>query len=166
MNDATRAEMDEVRLRLAAMAEQIGVISREIAAGAGSETGRPEARETILQVAERLYAERRRRGKHFRETLFCDPAWDILLDLFIATERGRDISVTSACLAAGVPSTTGLRWLHILEDEGLVISEPDAHDGRRRFIRLTRDAMARMRACLAEEMRVSHEPGGLERVSC
>jgi len=140
---------DELGAQLAALAGQISVIRR----GARAPTQAKRASESCLAIAERLHLARRRRGRHFRDKLFCDPAWDILLDLFIAAERGRDISVTSACLAAGVPSTTGLRWLQMLEDEGLVISEPDAHDGRRRFIRLTREATARMRAYLAEEAR-------------
>ena len=49
-----------------------------------------------------------------------DPAFDILVDLALNTAQGKSVSVTSACLAAFVPSTTGLRHVGLLVGEGLV----------------------------------------------
>lgn len=69
--------------------------------------------------------------------LFGEPAWDVLLDLFVATEQNRDISVSSACLASCVPQTTALRWIGLLEKRGLVTRMDDALDHRRTFLRLT-----------------------------
>ena len=46
----------------------------------------------------------------FGEGLFADPAWDIMLDLFAARIEGKDITVSSAGIAACVPPTTALRW--------------------------------------------------------
>jgi len=150
------ADLDALRQRLATVFEQVSAICHDLGVRpAGSPaTAAPEPRaptHTPEQMAQQLYADRRRRTRHLPPTLFGEPAWDILLDLFIAAERGLDISVTSACIAADVPSTTGLRWLHILEGEGLVKSEADTQDGRRRFIRLTPDAHTRMRAFFGEE---------------
>jgi len=36
-----------------------------------------------------------------------DPAWDMLLDLTAARAESRAVSVSSLCIAAGVPTTTG-----------------------------------------------------------
>jgi hypothetical protein len=79
---------------------------------------------------------------------FADPAWDIMLDLFIATRRGHSLTVSDVGLASRVPHTTALRWVEYLIDQGALESEPDVHDKRRRLIRLTPDYLARMEALL------------------
>ena len=79
---------------------------------------------------------RRRRDAFFNPSLFADPAWDILLDLFVAAEEGRTVSVSSLCIGAAVPVTTGLRWIKGLENEGVLERTPDPGDGRRFFLRL------------------------------
>jgi DNA-binding MarR family transcriptional regulator len=97
------------------------------------------------EQAQQLYRERRRRIEAFGDdTLFGEPAWDILLDLFVAGERGKRVAVTSACIGSGVPSTTALRWLNVLELRGMVEREDDNHDARRSFVRLTAKARAMM----------------------
>jgi DNA-binding MarR family transcriptional regulator len=72
--------------------------------------------------------------------LFADPAWDMVIDLFAAWAEGRRISVSSVCIASGVPRSTALRWVVEMERQGLVRRWPDARDGRRTFIEITRDA--------------------------
>lgn len=54
----------------------------------------------------------------------------MLLDLFIAAAHGRLVRIKSACIAAAVPPTTALRWLAIMEEEGIVEKYPDENDGR------------------------------------
>ncbi|MBB3537308.1 DNA-binding MarR family transcriptional regulator [Novosphingobium sp. BK486] len=80
--------------------------------------------------------------------LFGEPAWDILLDLYIAHKRGTELQVSSVCLEAGVPSTTILRWIARLEREGLLYRQADTGDLRRRYVRLTDDGLAMMRNIL------------------
>jgi hypothetical protein len=83
------------------------------------------------------------------ETLFVDPAWEILLDLYIQDREGGRVSVSSACIAAQVPATTGLRWLERLQRDGLISRAPDPRDGRKVYVALTGDAIARVERCLA-----------------
>ena len=83
------------------------------------------------------YDKRRKRAKHFPQGLFGEPAWDMLLDLFVSCQNGTEISVTSACIAAYVPATTALRWLQNLELTGFVERFADAKDKRRYIVRLT-----------------------------
>jgi len=90
-----------------------------------------------LELAKREYADRRRRTKFFDAELFGEPAWDILVDLFIATKINKQVSVTSACIGAQVPATTALRWITVLESQGLLTRENDPNDARRAFLRLT-----------------------------
>lgn len=97
------------------------------------------------EVARSAYRERRRRSEIFNDpTLFGEPAWDILLDLFIAAKERKRLPVTSACIGAAVPATTALRWLTVLEDKGLILRENDAADARRVFVRLSSDGYEKM----------------------
>ena len=92
----------------------------------------------LLKFAEALYATRRRREAYFsNQSLFGEPAWDLLLDLFIAQSRSKRVSVSGACIAASVPATTGLRWISVLENEGLVERHHDPADARRAWLKLT-----------------------------
>jgi hypothetical protein len=91
-----------------------------------------------LALARKAYALRRKRTAIFgNPDLFGEPAWDILLDLFIAHGEGKPVSVSSACIGSAAPATTGLRWLGVLADEGLVVRENDPEDHRRVLVRLT-----------------------------
>lgn len=91
-----------------------------------------------VELARQTYEDRRRRSKIFKsDELFGEPAWDILLDLFIAAKERRRVSVTSACIGSAVPSTTALRWITILERGGLLTREADPGDARRVYVRLS-----------------------------
>lgn len=96
-----------------------------------------------------LYELRRKRdAASGRKSLFGEPGWDILLDLFIAECRKKDVQVSSVCLDTGVPSTTLLRWIARLEGEGLVYRLADNADARRRYVRLTDDGRTMMNTVL------------------
>jgi DNA-binding MarR family transcriptional regulator len=101
-------------------------------------------------LAEEVYRDRRRRARHLPSRLLGEPAWDILLDLYVAAGRGQAVSVSNACLAADAPASTALRWLNHLEGEGLVERLADQTDARRHCVRLTAQGMTRMGAYFAE----------------
>lgn len=103
-----------------------------------------------LTIAQLLVRFRRSREAMFQvEGLFGDPAWDILLEIFIAENIGKRLSVTGACIGAAAP-TTGLRWLRRLETEGLVSREHDGQDKRRIYVRLTPRATELMNRTLSQ----------------
>ena len=105
-----------------------------------------------LELARSTYANRRSRTAIFgNEELFGEPAWDILLDLYIAHLEGKPVSVSSACIGSASPPTTGLRWLGVLADSGLIIREHDAEDQRRVLVRLTNTGLVAMEEYFARE---------------
>lgn len=142
--------------KLIASANELLAIARDLehmcvgqdAPGQGEAVDRsavlPEDHPLWLELARRTYADRRRRTKLFEPNLFGEPAWDMLLDLFIAAKEGKRVSVTSACIGSDVPATTALRWIAVLESQGLVLREDDPKDARRAFIHLSADAYSRM----------------------
>ena len=100
-------------------------------------------------IAEEHYRARRAREKFVDHQLLGEPAWDLLLDLYIQHARGHRVSVSSVCVAAAVPVTTALRWLDALEKRGLVDRARDGADARRVFVMLSRDGAKAMEAYLA-----------------
>lgn len=94
-----------------------------------------------VQLAEAVYRFRRQRERLLAELglpqLFGEPAWDMLLDLYLARANGQSISISSLSIAGCVPGTTGLRWIALLADNGLVSRRPDVQDGRRSLIEIT-----------------------------
>jgi DNA-binding MarR family transcriptional regulator len=73
----------------------------------------------------------------------------MLLDLYANQIEGQPISVSSACLAGAVPSTTALGWLAKLEKRKLVLRTRDPKDGRRTFMTLSDRAVTSMENWLA-----------------
>lgn len=88
------------------------------------------------------------RQRHFAGELFADPAWDILLDLTRALLAGEEVSVSSVCIAAAVPTSTALRRVSRLTKAGLVRRWKDPRDHRRDLVALTDIAVSEMRAYL------------------
>jgi DNA-binding MarR family transcriptional regulator len=84
------------------------------------------------------------RTRFFEASLFSDPAWDILLELFCAEQEGRRVSISAAGLAAEIPLTTALRWINALEREGLAERMGDPTDARRTFLSLTETGLRAM----------------------
>jgi DNA-binding transcriptional ArsR family regulator len=98
------------------------------------------------RLVRRIIRQRHLRARFFDPALFADPAWDMLLDLVAARAEHKRVSVTSLCIASGVPPTTALRWIAQLTVAGLLERAEDETDRRRVFITLSdpaADAMAR-----------------------
>ncbi len=93
---------------------------------------------------------RRMRDRFFDAELFADPAWDMLLDLMAARIEGRQVAVSSLCIAAAVPPTTALRWIRTMTDHGLFVRRSDPRDGRRIFIDLADEAAEALDRWFAE----------------
>lgn len=98
------------------------------------------------RLVRQIIRQRQLRARFFDADLFADPAWDILLDLTAARAEHKRVSVTSLCIASGVPPTTALRWIGQMTDAGLLVRIEDEADRRRAFIALSdkaADGMAR-----------------------
>jgi hypothetical protein len=80
----------------------------------------PEAGHTLRAMAERLYAERRKRDEYFPLGLFGEPAWDLLLALFIAQDDGRHFTLDEAYQAAKIEPREGPVLIERLIAAGLV----------------------------------------------
>ncbi len=106
------------------------------------------AAETARSLRE-IIRKRQVRKQFFPAELFADPAWDIMLDLAAARLEGKQVSVSSLCIAADVPTTTALRWIKGMTDAGMLARRSDPGDGRRSFIDLSDEAAEAMERYIA-----------------
>ncbi|HMI19055.1 MAG TPA: hypothetical protein VK533_05880 [Sphingomonas sp.] len=91
----------------------------------------------MTEFARQVLAGRKQRDRYFDPMLFSNPAWDILLNLFVADADGRPVTVLESCLASTVPQGVALRWLGYLKQEEMVIETPDPARPRQTIIRLS-----------------------------
>ena len=136
-------------VRLEAMARALLELARDLEA--------PDARPTFLvqrgpnlgRIARAMYRERARRAAFFPSPLFGEPAWDILLDLFVASRENELRSVKEVCIASHAPDATALRHVDTLIEAGLVVRTRDTRDNRRKFLSLSPEGYRRMSRYLA-----------------
>jgi hypothetical protein len=108
------------------------------------------------RMVRRVIRQRQMRARFFDGDLFADPAWDMLLDLTAAKAESSKVSVTSLCIASGVPPTTALRWIGQMTEAGLLMRMEDETDRRRAFITLTDKASDAMAGYFAEMGNSAH----------
>lgn len=88
----------------------------------------------LRRAAASLAVARKKRNRILPAELLGEPAWDILLELF---SDGQAQSMKSLSLGTGVPLTTTLRWVSLLDQQDLLQQYPDPSDARRTMVRLT-----------------------------
>ena len=82
--------------------------------------------------------------------LFQDPAWDILLGLFIAYEEGTPLTIDAVRTATGLSDVAIRRWMLALEHSGLITCWPNDATLGHRSIGLTDQALTMMLHFLQE----------------
>ncbi|MGB7406187.1 MAG: MarR family transcriptional regulator [Pacificimonas sp.] len=107
---------------------------------------------TPRQVAEMIHQARIRRRTLLTEveSVFRDPAWDILLELYLVDPNARPISASGIGLDTGVPRATAMRHVRRLEDVGFIERLRDKDDARREYLRLTTLAKTRLETLFAQ----------------
>jgi len=92
---------------------------------------------SLRAIARAAYRSRQERRRHLPERLFSEPAWDMLLELFVAALDGKQVATKGLCGASGVPPSTASRYIDLLEETGLAVRHEDAEDARRMFVAIT-----------------------------
>lgn len=117
--------------------------------------------EELVGLCQAVYRLRRARPKYMAAVgdLFADPIWDMMLDLYVASQRGQLTTVTNACVAADVPQTTGLRYIEKLTSRGLAVRYSHLKDKRMLGLELTPEGKAAMEDMLREMARVLGKAG-------
>ena len=143
---------EEIRQTVRALAKRVAELeARAIQDGDGSPSlGFSD--DKLATIASSMYRSRQLRAQYFRRSLLSDPAWDMLLDLFINKVRGRRVATTSVCLAANVPQATGLRLIEQLSREGLLLRASAHDDGRLKLVEITSKGFDLMRRFISDSV--------------
>lgn len=91
----------------------------------------------LAGVARDEFEARKMRLRSIKSEILGEPAWDILLEMFVCWAEERQTIMKDAQVASGVPETTALRCITVLEKEGLISRSKSAGDARRVTLKLT-----------------------------
>lgn len=124
---------EAVRL-LGLLTDALGKKDEEVAdAGSPGQISRHELRLRARVVIN----SRRYRFGFFKRSMFGEPAWDMLLVLYITEPAEGCLSISQLADLVETPLSTAVRWIDYLEREKLVEREPHPTDKRVIFIRLS-----------------------------
>lgn len=70
--------------------------------------------------------------------MFGEPAWDLLLALFVNELDPEASTVSNLAMDAGIPITTALRWMDYLKEKRLIERQRSSRDRRVSTIILSR----------------------------
>lgn len=96
--------------------------------------------DTLAILAKVIHKQRQRRDVLLGIPVTQEPAWDMLLDLYIARTEGKPISTSSAYIASNAPPTTALRYISLLEAAGMICRIADPFDNRVTYVEITPSA--------------------------
>ena len=109
----------------------------------------------LVAISPALLA-RARQARQLRSTmsaflprdLLVDPAWDMMIDLFIAVATGERLYVKDLILMSGESVASAMRRIDRLQEAALLARHPDPTDHRRVHVGLTARGQSAMAAML------------------
>jgi DNA-binding MarR family transcriptional regulator len=105
----------------------------------------------LVTIARLIFQARANRTRQFKQAIFGEPAWDMLLALYASADSTR-LPVGQICSLSGSPPTTALRWLDYLEREQFVLRRPHPHDARSAIVELTSKGRSALEEYLSETL--------------
>lgn len=142
------SDWSDGKASISALSLEAGRIAAALARLAAAETEPVSEQPLDAGLIRRLIRLRRDRDRYFPAEIFADPAWDMMLDLVASRMEGRQVAVSSLCIAAAVPTTTALRWIRSLSEAGIFQRATDPTDARRTYISLSDTATEGMQSWL------------------
>jgi predicted transcriptional regulator len=95
------------------------------------------SRSALIARAREEFGNRRRRTTIFERPMFGEPAWEMLLALYILDVSGQRQTTGALMQFSGAPITTARRWLDYLVANGLALRSNHPTDQRVMFVGLT-----------------------------
>ncbi len=98
--------------------------------------------EKLIAMARNSIRARRIRKTALPQEMFGEPAWDMLLSLYVGSRSGARQTVSNLGLSSGSSPTTALRWIDYLESHALVARRASPTDRRVTYVDLTAAGLA------------------------
>ena len=145
MNDTAPRPCPEA---LRAMARELLALADHVEVKGEATCARPPMPH-LADHAARTHANRERRQAFLPPSLLGEPAWDMLLYLFVAAANGNAVRTSALAAASGAPASTALRHMELLQRHGLVCRSPSALDQRVTNVALSETGLAAMASYFA-----------------
>jgi DNA-binding MarR family transcriptional regulator len=113
------------------------------AAGATTPCSGRYSRQELIGRARQQIVHRKRRAQNFPKGIFGEPAWDMLLVLYVSDSFGPE-TIRDLRDQAGLTHSTALRWLDYLESQQLIVKKSHLTDKRSAYYELTERAREKL----------------------
>jgi DNA-binding MarR family transcriptional regulator len=147
-NESIAGLVKDLTTQLSAIAVEFGTRADRLAGDAPPAGSLGDAPPDTRELAKQLLAQRMARFDHFPAELFHEPAWDMLLALFVAHEERQTMNVKTLVASAHAPVTTSQRWIDHLHKLKLIDRVIDPIDRRRMEISLSDSGLTAVTAYL------------------
>lgn len=124
-------DQDPVVSLIKDLSAKLSAVADDFSGRVSQVTAAPRDAVDPVAVARRLIDERRQRRRFLPEDLFHEPAWDMLLALYLAHHENKVMNVKTLVGTADAPVTTSQRWIEHLAKLALVTRVVDPADRRR-----------------------------------
>ena len=103
----------------------------------------------LMQCAKAIVHRRKKRSAFFPSAMFGEPAWHILLTLYVGEDQPGQ-TVTSLAALMSAPQSSTIRWLDYLEGQRFIVRESHPTDKRSAISRLTEKGRGAIEGYLSE----------------
>ncbi len=145
-NESVVDLIKDLTAKLSAVAEEFN--GRVAHAADPEPVGDEPSEADLVRQAEVVLADRRVRRQFLPAELFHEPAWDMLLALFVSRDERQPMNIKALVSMSDAPVTTSQRWIEHLHKLKLIDRVIDSADRRRVEISLSHDGDQAMRAYL------------------
>lgn len=139
-DESVVALIKDLTAKLSAVAEEFSGRAERVDDRVPDQQGE-RGRSSSLDMAQTLIDQRRMRRRLLPDDLFHEPAWDMLLALYLAWHANKVMNVKTLVSAADAPVTTSQRWIDHLAKLGLVTRVVDPTDRRRIEVTLSQTGL-------------------------
>ena len=145
-NESVVELIKDLTAKLSAVAEEFNGRVAHAAEQAPADEGPSEA--ALVDHASMVLEERRTRRHFLPGELFHEPAWDMLLALFVSRDARLPMNIKALVSMSDAPVTTSQRWIEHLHKLKLIDRVIDPTDRRRVEISLSHTGDQAMKAYL------------------
>lgn len=145
-NESVVDLIKDLTAKLSAVAEEFN--GRVAEASEPKPAGDVPSEAMLVERANAVLADRRMRRQFLPEELFHEPAWDMLLALFVSRDDRAPMNIKALVSMSDAPVTTSQRWIEHLHKLKLIDRVIDPTDRRRVEISLSDSGEQAMRSYL------------------
>lgn len=145
-NESAVDLVKDLTAKLAAVVEEFN--GRVTQASEPAPVGDEPSEAALVAHANAVLADRRMRRQFLPEELFHEPAWDMLLALFVSRDDRLPMNIKALVSMSDAPVTTSQRWIEHLHKLKLIDRVIDPTDRRRVEISLSHSGNEAMRSYL------------------